>query len=135
MRHLFGFYKSTLMGFIWYQKNISIFSGVFLDKMMNDELTSDFIGIVYHQYALHDFNFKIFHLYNLSYALGNFSFELYLRSWFFFWGGGVVTNDLVGLTVSFIRFCTVLNLHVVVKIFFLSTHRAKIVSCISYATR
>lgn len=54
---------------------------------------------------------------------------------FFFWGGGVVTNDLVGLTVSFIRFCTVLNLHVVVKIFFLSTHRAKIVSCISYATR
>lgn len=52
----------------------------------------------------------------------------------FFWGG-VVTNDLVGLTVSFIRFCTVLNLHVVVKIFFLSTHRAKIVSCIIYATR
>lgn len=54
---------------------------------------------------------------------------------FFFWGGGVVTNDLVGLIVSFIRFCTVLNLHVVVKIFFLITHRAKIVSCISYATR
>lgn len=35
----------------------------------------------------------------------------------FFGGGGVVTNDLVGLTVSFIRFCTVLNLHVVVKKF------------------